>query len=60
MELFGLNPKIGSTKAQTLSDISEEGLKTNFQEICKTFGNTWIFKLIINMEEVTHSYSNYF
>ena len=38
MELFGLNHKIGSTKSETLTDISEEDLKATFQERCKTFG----------------------
>jgi hypothetical protein len=38
MELFGLNHKIGSTKSETLTDISEEDLKATFQERCKAFG----------------------
>ena len=38
MELFGLNHKIGSTKSETLTDISEEDLKATFQGRCKIFG----------------------
>ena len=49
MELFGLNHKIGSTKSETLTDISEEDLKATFQERCKTFGKQPVTTYNINI-----------
>ena len=47
MELFSLDPKIGSTKSEALTDTSEEDLKTTFDERCKTFSKQLSVKTVL-------------